>query len=86
MSSATFRGELDSSGVRGKGDVLALAQFEVVQVLSTPAHLDETISVMERSTIDKNENIAKGNRFSHQRSPGKDSFDVTLVGNDVDYD
>ena len=65
---------------------MPLADLQVFQVLSTPAHLDTTILVSERNTIDKNENIAEGNRFLHQRSPGKDSFDVTLVGTDVDYD
>ena len=65
---------------------MPLADLQVFQVLSTPAHLDTTILVSERNTIDKNENIAEGKRFSYQRSPGKNSFDMTLVGNDFDYD
>ena len=42
---------------------MPLADLQVFQVLSTPAHLDTTILVSERNTIDKNENIAEGNRF-----------------------
>ena len=37
-------------------------------------------------TIKYNENNAEGTRFSYQRSSRKNSFDMTLVGNDHGYD
>ena len=40
----------------------------------------------EKDTIVNDENIAKGTRFSYQRSSRKNSFDMTLVVNDHDYD
>ena len=39
-----------------------------------------------KDTIKNNENNAEGTRFSLQRSSRKNSFDMTLVGNDHDYD
>ena len=39
-----------------------------------------------KDTIKNNENNAEGTRFSYQRSSRKNSFDMTLVGNDHDYD